>query len=119
MQQHVAGAWRAATLGRQADDADGRSLDSTALEHLPSTERAVRVEVDEPSEPGLERPEVRPQLVTVQRQSRLQPERVAAREPAGQHPEGRSSSHQAVPQGDGIGALAGELEAVLTRVAGA
>ena len=70
---------------------------------------------DHPTQPGLQRRDARAELVAVQRQPGLEPERVARAQPGGREPR---RQHRVPERGRRVGRHR-HLHAVLTRVAGA
>jgi hypothetical protein len=113
----VVGAGRAAALGGQPDQHRGirrRAL----LDGGATDEVALLRERDDAAEARLHRKDVPAELVAVERHAGLEAERVAARQPARHHPRAARLAER-VP--DARGDVGGdvELEAVLTRVAGA
>src|SRR6185503_16452329 len=109
-----------ARLGGDAepDEAALHALGLLLGEHIAPEERSL-VELDGPAEAGLERRGRVVDVVAVQRQLRLEPQRVARAEADRQAAERLRGVEQRRPQADRVGARARELEAVLARVAGA
>ena len=65
---------------REAAQPAGDAAVALGLERRPAAEVAL-VEAHHPAEPGLQRRDARPELVAVQRQPGLEPQRVAGAEP--------------------------------------
>ena len=115
-EHRLVGAGRAAALDGEARAGGGptpRSL--SAASGVPAPEVAL-VPADHPAEPGLQRRDARAELVAVQRQAGLEPQRVAGAEPGGLDAGGRAPRPR--PRRARIG-RDGDLDAVLAGVAGA
>jgi hypothetical protein len=106
-----------AAAGHLEADHLARGARGLAREQRLAADEVALLELDRPAEPGLERVGGLVDLVAVEREARLEPERVAGAEPDGLDAGRLAEAQELAPDGGRVVPGAEELEAVFARVA--